>query len=171
MQEEKEVVSEEAESTDAKLVSVSESIKYRKRAQSAEKQLIELVEQLNQTKAENEKLCGKLGTIETEHKLTETLHIAGVKDIESAVLLARKRLDESQSKDVAEIVAQLKNEKGFLFDDSNGSSAGVLSSKTSGVRGKISSARAHIERQAKRAAQSQSKADMMEYLRARRVGK
>ena len=72
-----------------KLVPVAESIRYRKRAQSAEKKVEDLTEQLAQAKSQVTKISERLSDIEAEQKLTRKLAAAGSVDLETAVLLAR----------------------------------------------------------------------------------
>jgi hypothetical protein len=169
MVEEKEVLSEDEVGGDNRMVPVVESIKYRKRAQSAEKQLAEVQGQLDDVKTENEKLSKRIGSFEIERNLSGELIKAGISDVEAGVILARSELEKDVEADVSEIVEKLKNEKGYLFDSGNEEKVDVSSSvKTSGVKQKVSGGRAVIERYAKRAAESGSRADMMEYLRVRR---
>ena len=169
MVEEKEVLSEDEVGGDDRMVPVAESIKYRKRAQSAEKQLADVQGQLDDIKTENEKLSKRIGSFKIERSLSGELIKAGISDVEAGIILARSELDKDAEADVLEIVEKLKNEKGYLFGSGNEEKVDVSSSvKTSGVKQKVSGSRAVIERYAKRAAESGSRADMMEYLRVRR---
>ncbi len=63
-----------------KLVPLAESIRYRKRAQSAEKRAEILAEQLAQTKSEASEAAERLSAVEVEQKLTRKLAAAGVID-------------------------------------------------------------------------------------------
>ena len=169
MVEEKEVLSEDEVVGDDRMVPVGESIRYRKRAQSAEKQLADVREQLGETKVENEKLSKRINGFEVERSLSTELIKAGIGDVEAGVILARAELEKDGEADVAGVVLKLKNEKSYLFGNGNDGNSDISSSvKTSGVKQKVSGSRVVIERYAKRAAESGSRADMMEYLRVRR---
>ena len=75
-----------------RLVPVAESIRYRKRAQSAEKKLEVLTEQLAEAKSQTDKMSEQLSTIQTEQKLTHKLVAAGAVDLETATLIAKARM-------------------------------------------------------------------------------
>ena len=149
-----------------KLVPVSESIRYRKRAQLAEKQNEQLMEQLEQTRSQAQDLGERISEMETERKLTSRLAQAGAIDVEAAVLLAKARLGSGQGEDIDGVVDGLVKEKGYLFGTSQAISSG--SQKTSGVRDKRTGAEAVLSRAAKRAAQSGDRIDIAEYMKLRR---
>lgn len=131
-----------------KLVPVSESIRYRKRAQLAEKQNEELLEQLEQAKSQAQGFSERIGEMETERKLTSRLAEAGAIDVEAAVLLAKTRLGSGQGEDIDGVVDQIRKEKGYLFSSGQGLASG--SQKTSGVRDKRTGAETVLSRTAKR---------------------
>lgn len=169
MVEEKQDLSEDEVGGNERKAAVVESIKYRKRAQSAEKQLAEVQGQLDDIKSENEKLSKRINSFEIERSLGSELVKAGIADVEAGVILAKAELEKDSEADVKDIIEKLKNEKGYLFGKSDEEKINVSSSvKNSGARQKVSGGRAVIERYAKMAAQSGSRADMMEYLRVRR---
>jgi hypothetical protein len=149
-----------------KLVPVSESIRYRKRAQSAEKQNEQLLEQLEQSRSQARDLSERINEMETERKLTSKLAQAGAIDVEAAVLLAKARLGSGQGEDIDGVVDGLCKEKGYLFGSAQVISSG--SQKTSGVRDKRAGAEALLSRAAKRAAQSGDRIDIAEYMKLRR---
>jgi hypothetical protein len=161
-----EVESEQDEGQGLKLVPVSESIRYRKRAQSAEKKAEALAEELAQAKAEASRLAEHLSGIEVEQKLVKKLAAEGAVDIETAVLIAKARIEAEDASEVDGVIEQLKKEKGYLFGSQDGSAA--TAKKTAGVRDRVGSKQAVLERAAKRAAASGGRVDLQEYLRLRR---
>ena len=151
-----------------KLVAVSESIRYRKRAQSAEKKVEVLEKQLAQVRGEAEGLSRQLNAAEQERCLSDKLLAAGAVDIEAAVLLAKSRIGGDGQADIDGVVEQLRSEKGYLFagEDSDGSAA---SKKTASVREKMEDvSRGGLERLAKKAVASGNRVDLQEYLKLRR---
>jgi len=74
-----------------KLVPVAESIRYRKRAQSAEKQVETLAQALAEAKSEASKMAEQLSSIQIEQELTHRLAAAGAVDLEATVLIAKAK--------------------------------------------------------------------------------
>lgn len=77
-----------------RLVPVAESIRYRKRAQSAEKNLEVLAEQLAQAQTQTAQLSEQLNSAQAEQKLLRQLAAAGAVDLETAVLIAKARMQD-----------------------------------------------------------------------------
>ncbi len=148
-----------------RLVPVAESIRYRKRAQSAEKKLEVLAEQLAQAQTQTSQLSEQLNSVQTEQKLVRQLAAAGAVDLETAVLIAKARMQGQSQTDAAGVIEQLKKEKQYLF---GGAGAGATPAKTAGARDRLTSNETILERAAKKAATSGSRADLHEYLRLRR---
>ncbi len=148
-----------------KLVPLTESIRYRRRAQSAEKKNEELSAELEQTKAELSEAAEELASIKTEQELTRKLSAAGASDLEAAVLLAKSRLEGSDSKDVDNCIEQLKKEKQYLFGRAGTTNLTVK--KTSGVKNRAVG-QSVLEQAAKKAAGSGDRRDLQEYLKLRR---
>lgn len=148
-----------------KLVPVGEAIRYRKRAQGAERTAEQLQEQLREATAENKRISGELDGIKNDRMLTDRLMAAGVNDLEAATLIAKARMKEDEQVDVESVVEKLKKQKGYLFDQID---MPAVASKTESVKERCSSGRGVLERAAKRAATSGNRADMQEYLRMRR---
>jgi hypothetical protein len=148
-----------------RLVPVAESIRYRKRAQSAEKKIETLTEQLSQAKAQTAELSEQLSYIQTEQKLMRQLAAAGAVDLETAVLIARARIQDKDDVDVTGIIEQLKKEKQFLFTAGN---SGPAPTKTAGVRDRATNSQTLLEKAAKKAATTGNRTDLHEYLRLRR---
>ncbi len=107
----------------SKLVSVGESIRYRKRAQSAERRVEELAGELSESRAEATRLADELKGVQKDQELTKRLVAAGARDLEAAVLIAKSRLGQgdktgstgSPQADLNGVVEQLKKEKQYLF--------------------------------------------------------
>ncbi len=155
------------DSDNLKLVPVAESIRYRKRAQSAEKKAEVLSEQLAQAKSQLTKLSEQLSDIRTEQKLARRLAAAGAADVETAVLIAKARLNGETEADLESVVEQLKKEKQYLFAQP-GESSTMKITKTAGARQRVTSSQATLERAAKKAATTGNRTDLQEYLRLRR---
>jgi len=167
---EENILSEDAaghsDSDNLKLVPVAEAIRYRKRAQSAEKKAEALTEQLAQAKSEASEKAEQLRAIQVEQKLTQKLAASGVVDLETAVLIAKARMEEGQVQaDLDGVIAQLKKEKQYLFSSD---SRTVTAAKTAGARERIHNSQAVLESAAKKAATTGNRTDLQEYLKLRR---
>jgi hypothetical protein len=149
----------------SKLVPVGESIRYRKRAQSAEREVEILAEELAQVKSQASKMAEELSGIRSEQELMRKLAGSGVVDLEAAVLIAKARMNDQSEVDLDSVIEQLKSEKRYLFAEGGRSAA---PKKTSGARDKIQDNRAVLERAATKAAASGGRADLQEYLKLRR---
>lgn len=158
-------MSEDNTAGEEKMTPVSEAIRYRKRAQQAEKQLAELTEELSQQRQRAETLDQQLSTVRRQQLLREALAAAGATDMEAAMLLGQSRLEGDEGADIAGVVEQLCAEKAYLFA-APGDRPG--SGKTAGVRHRADS-RISLDGAATRAAKSGNRADMQEYLRLRRA--
>lgn len=148
-----------------KFVPVSESIRYRKRAQSAEKKIESLAEQLAEAKAEAKKAAEQLKSIQVEQKLVSELAAAGAVDLETAVLIARTRIEGEAEADIDNVIRQLKKEKQYLFA---GVGRAVTATKTAGAKERMEGSQTVLERAAKKAATTGNRTDLQEYLKLRR---
>jgi len=148
-----------------KLVPVAESIRYRKRAQSAEKKAEALAEQLAQARSEVSRMDEQLSDIQLEQKLTCKLAAAGVVDMEAAVLIAKARVEGERGADLDSVVEQLKREKQYLFGDNR---RVVAAKKTAGVKDQMQNNQMVLEGAAKKAATTGNRTDLQEYLKLRR---
>ena len=153
------------EDDNLKLVPVSESIRYRKRAQSAEKKIEELAEQLAEAKAEAQTTAEKLSSIRVEQELIRKLTAAGTVDLETAVLIAKARIESETEVDMDSLIKQLRKEKQYLFAGTSGT---VTAKKTAGAKERLEGGQAVLERAAKKAATTGSRTDLQEYLKLRR---
>ena len=148
-----------------KLVPVAESIRYRKRAQSAEKRVEVLNEGLAEAKSQLTKMSEQLSDIQAEQKLTRKLAAAGTVDLETAVLLAKVRMEGQTEADLDSVVEQLKKEKQYLFGSVSGA---VTAKKTAGAKERMTNNQTVLERAAKKAATTGNRTDLHEYLKLRR---
>ena len=153
------------ETEESKLVPVTESIRYRKRAQSAEKKVEELTELLSQSKQQSSNLTEELTELRNEQKLTQKLINAGTVDIESALLLAKVRMESQQDVEIDDVIEQLKQDKQHLFRNSEQT---VTSGRTSGAKDRNTDVHTVLAKAAKKAAQTGSRIDLQEYLKMRR---
>jgi hypothetical protein len=148
-----------------KLVPVTESIRYRKRAQSAEKKIETLAEQLAQARSQVSEMAKELNSVRVEQKLTHKLVAAGAIDIETAMLVAKAKIEDETEADLDGIIQQLKKEKQYLF---SGTSATATTKKTAGAKDRIQNNQTILERAAKKAATTGNRTDLQEYLKLRR---
>jgi hypothetical protein len=156
----------QGEVDDVRLVPVGESIRYRRRAQGAEKRVDELAGELADAKAEATKLADELKATQREQELMKRLASEGTRDLEAAILIAKARLAKDEKSDIGGVVEQLKKEKQYLFGEaSNGGVNPAL--RTSPAKEQRSGAGV-LERAAKRAAGTGSRSDLQEYMRRRR---
>ena len=154
-----------SDSDNMKLVPVAESIRYRKRAHSAEKKIEVLTEQLAQAQTQTAELSGQLGETQAEHKLMRKLAAAGTVDLEAAVLIAKAMIQDQDQADLDSVIEQLKKEKRYLF----GSADGVMAAtKIAGAKQRQTNNQTILERAAKKAATTGNRADLQEYLKLRR---
>ena len=154
-----------SDSDNTRLVPVVESIRYRKRAQSAEKKIEVLTEQLAQAQTQTAELSGQLSEIRAEHKLMRRLAAAGTVDLEAAVLIAKARIKDDTEADLDSVIEQLKKEKRYLFGSAD---AVTAATKTAGAKQRQTSNQTILERAAKKAATTGNRADLQEYLKLRR---
>ena len=154
----------EDEGQQERTVPVGESIRYRRRAQSAEKKAGELELELAAAKSQAEELAGQVAGLSAENTLIAKLVQAGASDIEAAVLLAKARVDKDN--DIDGVVAQLKKEKPHLFGSAARSTA---QAKTAGAKDTAAAAVNALERAARKASGSaHNRASLQEYMRMRR---
>ncbi len=154
------------EDENPRLVPVSESIRYRKRAQVAEQQLEQLTEDLASSKARASAMEEQLKSLSIEQELSRKLAASGATDIEAAVLIAKSRLESQGDGDLDGVIDQLKREKQYLFSVSV--VTGVGRRKTAGARERLSNSQTVLEKAAQRAAVTGNRTDLQEYLKLRR---
>jgi hypothetical protein len=157
---------QDSDGSDAtKLVPVTESIRYRRRAQSAEKKSESLSEQLTEANEKIGRLEQDLSGLQVEQKLVHKLAAAGATDLETAVLVAKTRMEGKPEADVDTCVEQLRREKPHLF---GGLTETATFRKTAGAKDRAKQTQTALEQAAKRAAKTGSRADLQHYLKLRR---
>jgi len=148
-----------------KLVPVAESIRYRKRAQSAEKKVEALSGQIAEAKAKAREMAEQMSNIQVEQELTRKLAAAGTVDLETAVLIAKARIEAAEGADIDSVIGQLKKEKQYLFA---GTGAASTAKKTAAAKDRMQNSQTILERAAKKAASTGNRTDLQEYLKLRR---
>ncbi|MDD5064715.1 MAG: hypothetical protein PHQ35_08175 [Phycisphaerae bacterium] len=148
-----------------KLVPVAESIRYRKRAQSAEKKIETLTEELAEAKSQTSEMTKELSSVKLEQKLIHKLAAAGAIDVEAAALIAKAKIGEDTEADLDGVIGQLKKEKQYLF---SGTGSAVTAKKTAGAKDRTQNSQTILERAAKKAATTGNRTDLQEYLKLRR---
>jgi hypothetical protein len=153
------------EGNSVKLVPISDSVRYRKRAQSAERRAEELESELAESRAEAERLSKELAATQKEQDLIKKLAAENARDLEAAVLIAKARMGRDDKSDLSDVVEQLKKEKGYLFGQAG--TSGTAAPRTSSAKEQRGGA-GSLERAAKKAAVTGSRSDLQEYMRRRR---
>jgi hypothetical protein len=161
-----EATAEQAGGEGLKLVPVGESIRYRKRAQSAEKKVESLAEQLSQAESQACEMAEQLQGLQIEHKLMRKLAAVGVVDLETAILIAKARVEGGEKTDLDGVIEQLRKEKQYLFTDRTG--AGSAAKRTAGAKDRMQNNRTVLEKAAKEAAVTGNRTDLQKYLKLRR---
>jgi len=149
-----------------RLVPVAESIRYRKRAQSAEKKGELLAQELAESKSRVSELSEKLNDIQIDQRLTRELVRAGAVDVDTAVLVVKTRLKAEPEADMGNVIEDLKKEKEYLFAGARIS--GTTAKKTATVKDRVTNKQSVLERAACKAATTGNRTDLQEYLRMRR---
>jgi hypothetical protein len=152
---------------DEKMVPVSESIRYRKRAQRAEQQAQQLSKDYTRLERELNEVKSSFNDAKLDCRLFDKLNSAKAVDIETAALVAKKRLSDSEEKDVESVVEELAKEKPYLFNSKNQTDKGI--NLTSPAKQKVPDNNGMLESAAKRASDSGDRIDLQEYLRLRRT--
>lgn len=150
---------------EAKLVPVVEAIKYRKRAQSAEKEVAQLQDKLDLSEKQNESLKNQVSAVEAEKDISQRLSSEGAVDVEAAMLLVKSRLNDGD--DVEGVIEKLKQEKAYLFKGDGSVAIKNGAAKTAVVKNRAIG-NASVFKIANQAAKSGSRVDLMEYMKARR---
>lgn len=173
-----------------KLVDVRESIRYRRRAQQAEERCQAMEAELDalrqgqsdeQASADTmladerrrrETLEHQLASLETERRLERELIRAGARDPETAMLVARQRLaargDEADA-DVELLAREVLEEKPYLKTAIR-EDVPPLGRSARGAQGQVAGRQHRAEKLATTARASGRRADIVEYMRARRQG-
>jgi hypothetical protein len=85
--------------------------------------------------------------------------------LETAVLLAKAKMEGQTEADLDGVIVQLKKEKQYLFA---GVSGAITAKKTAGAKERTTNNQTVLERAAKKAATTGNRTDLQEYLKLRR---
>jgi uncharacterized protein YhaN len=153
---------------DVRLVPLTESVRYRKRAQVAEEKVEQLTEQLSKAQSDTEKLSEQMGQLKSEQALSRKLVAAGVNDLETAMLVAVDRMEVTDKTDLDSVVEQLRSEKSYLFGPAEQRQTTMAASRTTPAKDRVNSGQSVLEKAAAKAAATGSRIDLQEYLKLRR---
>lgn len=149
-----------ASSEDDKLVPVSEAIRYRKRAQTAEQSL----EALQSSFAQLEKQLGEsrdtISALERRQKIDALLTTHDAIDLEAARLLTEVAVTQMDEPDVSAAVDELRRHKPYLFRHRAAPSDSAMSARMGHEP--------PTQLAAQRAASTGDRRDLLDYLRLRR---
>lgn len=164
MDEKAELLNEQKEKQPDGLAAVSEAIKYRKRAQAAEKRLQEMEQKFDDNEKSNQQLSKQLENFKVERELINKLVAEGAHDLESALLTAKVRMNGKEN-DIDEVVSELKKDKSHLFREASRQNTML---RTAGAKDKKPGGQRILDDFAEKAAKSGNRTDVHEYLRIRR---
>ncbi len=158
----------EPSNADEKQVPVSEAIRYRRRAQAAERSVEDLRGRLEQAETARAALAHRVEALEEEGSLVRRLAEAGAVDLEAALLLARERRSASPEEDAEAVVTRLRREKTYLFAPASAMPPSAAMMPTAGVKAPVDGRRMTVEQAARRAKETGDARDLCAYLRVRR---
>lgn len=145
-----------------KLVPVGEAIRYRKRAQEAERSAEESGSRINELETSLASAKQELDAMERRHEIDLALMREGAIDLETARLMAELTMESAEEGNTSEAVSKLRQDKPFLFRKPPQSSGGAMSAKVSQERTETAAAGEH-------AARNGDRESLLRYLRARRA--
>ncbi|MEM9083177.1 MAG: hypothetical protein AAGB34_06225 [Planctomycetota bacterium] len=145
-----------------KLVPVSEAIRYRKRAQEAERSAEELGGRVEELEASLGTTRDELDSMERRHAVDLALMREGAIDLETARLMTELTMESMKEGDATAAVSALRRDKPFLFRKRVGEAGGAMSAKVSQERMQAAEA-------GEQAARSGDRESLLRYLRARRT--
>ena len=150
--------------TPQRLVPVTEAIRYRKRAQTAEQQLEALKGQLQDSQVELEQARQSLTALDRRQRIDQILAESDAIDLEVARLLTEAAVADMDEPDIKLAIEDLQRHKPYLFRHrNNGSTTG--SAMTARPRDGLNTTTQHAARQA---AATGDRRDLLKYLRLRR---
>jgi len=106
-----------------------------------------------------------LDELQVQQKLTHKLAAAGAVDLETAVLVAKARMEGKAQADIDGCVAQLRKEKAYLF---GGPAEVSTPRKTAPAKDRATTSQTALEQAAKKAAKTGSRTDLQHYLKLRK---
>jgi len=157
---------------EVKLVPVVEAIRYRKRAQAAEKRVDELQVKLSEVESHLHETKRQIDDARRDREVRHALIDAGALDVETARLLVENVLGEGTDEDVergiGEVVRMVRERKPFLFRSEQ-----ALSSEGAVMGGHLRPQQIRratpIHHAASEARQSGRRQDLLRYMRLRRT--
>lgn len=156
----------EREHCGERMVPLSESVRYRRRAQAAERRYKELEERLSGVRGELERTREALDSAERRRQIDLLLIEAEARDLEAARLLTEAAVAQMDEVDVEAAVSELRRRKPYLFRSvDRGGSPGGRSQRYRGGAGD------QLDEAAAEAAVSGNRRDLLRYLRLRRGGR
>ena len=153
---------EEQDEQAARLVPVTESIRYRRRAQAAEQKCGELQQQFEDAQRQLEQTRQELAGVERRQRVDQLLVESDAIDLEAARLLNEAAAAQMDEPDVTAAVEELRRRKPYLFARPAAEHAGGMSPRPrQTIDEPLSDAAEH-------AAASGDRRDLLRYLRMRR---
>ncbi|MEO0514586.1 MAG: hypothetical protein AAF086_04745 [Planctomycetota bacterium] len=146
-----------------KLVPVSEAIRYRKRAQTAEQQLNELRDRFTQLQTQLDSSQDTITSLERRQKIDALLTDSDAIDLEAARLLTEISVSQMDEPDVSTAVNDLRRQKPYLFRHRPRVNDSVMAPRV--TPGAVLPAEQDA---AQRAAATGDRRDLLDYLRLRR---
>lgn len=156
---------EETPEPATRLVSVNEAIRYRKRAQAAERDLAETRARLEEATREAQAVQQRLAQSERRAAIDAGLVESGATDLEAARLLVEASLNEGEA-DVAAAIENVRRQRPQMFR-TNHSAPRHTAAMGPAVRSAPQGER-DIDRAARAARRSGHNADVMHYMNLRR---
>jgi len=147
-----------------KLVPVSEAIRYRKRAQTAEQQLGELRDRFTQLQTQLDSSQDTITSLERRQKIDALLTDSDAIDLEAARLLTEISVSQMDEPDVSTAVSDLRRQKPYLFRHRPRPTDSAMAPRV--APGAVLPAAQDAA--AERAAATGDRRDLLDYLRLRR---
>jgi predicted RNase H-like nuclease (RuvC/YqgF family) len=151
----------EAEETE-KLVPVTEAIRYRKRAQQAERQVGDMQTRMQSLQSQLDEAQQTIDHLERRQKIDALLAESEPIDTEAVRLLTEQAVQQMDEPDVQAAVEELRQSRPYLFRQQRGSAGSAMAARVTDPAGGES------EDAAEQAAISGDRRDLLRYLRLRR---
>lgn len=143
--------------------SVAQAIRYRKRAQAAERGFAEAQQQLAQLRDRLAEAQRSVAALERRQRIDALLIEEGAVDLDAARLLAERAADAMSEPDAAAAVAEVKRLKPYLFRRGDG-----IATAFGAMAPRMDDEATPTEQAAQRAAETGDRRDLLAYLRLRR---
>jgi alanyl-tRNA synthetase len=148
--------------TSEKLVPVNEAIRYRKRAQQAERQADDMQQQMQSLQSKLDEAEQTIQHLERRQKIDATLAEAEPIDTEAVRLLTEQAIQQMDEPDVQTAVEELRHGRPYLFRQHTTGGTSSMAARFNDETGRES------EHAAEQAAMSGDRRDLLRYLRLRR---